>query len=72
MKHQANPVIYVVVKNLVVFSRETKCNDKPAGAGSLKSAVVRGLTSALVGSIISHYPFLVESIHNVLMYLNIF
>jgi len=71
MKYQANPAVYVVVTNLVVLSREIKCNDKPAGAGSLKSALIKGFTSALVGSLISHYPFLVDGIHKILMYLNI-
>lgn len=63
MKHEPNPVVNIFVTNLVVLSRETKCNDKPAGAGSLRNVLIGGLFSQL--------PFLVNELHNLLNYLNI-
>ncbi len=35
------PVVYVAVKNLVVVNREISTDDKPAGAGKLKSVFAR-------------------------------
>jgi hypothetical protein len=58
-----SPVVRIVVVNLVVVNRKIAANDKPAGAGVLKSV--------LASTVIACWPYLVSEVQKWMSNLNL-